>query len=425
MRQLRALDWRPSAHARRALTLTALALVLGVAFGRPAVVVLAAPPLTYLALAERRRPPAALSVEVSTSARRCFEREPVDVAVRAGLPERVDVVGLRLRPTGQAQLVAGGDESAVVVAASAAEVGITARFEVLRWGRRPLGYVTADLFSAGRLLHARAEVDLGDLAVLPRPAPLPRLALPAGRRGLAGDHLARIVGAGTEFAGIRPLVASDDAARINWRASSRFQRLYITETAAEHAVDVVLVLDAFHDIGPAERSSLDLTVRGATGAARLLLRNHDRVGLVVIGGWLRWLRADVGERQFYRIADAVLDVIGDQSYVDPDVARLPPAAVPTGGDIVVFSPLLDERVLHAIEAVRARGCRVTVVDVLTARPAARLPVERVALRLWWLDRTATRAELADIGVPVVSWDGRVPLDAVLEPALSHRAAGPP
>ena len=174
---------------------------------------------------------------------------------------------------------------------------------------------------------------------------------------------------------------------------------------------------------PAGQSTLDLTVRGATGLARLVLGGHDRVGVVAIGGWLRWVRADVGERQFYRVAEAMLDVIGRESYVDPDLRGVSPAALPPGCTVVFFSPLLDEPVPGAVQALRARGHPVTVVDVLTSEPSVGLLVEQVALRLWRLDRAASRYELAGIGAPVVHWDGHMPLDAVLQPILRRPAAG--
>ena len=84
--------------------------------------------------------------------------------------------------------------------------------------------------------------------------------------------------------------------------------------------------------------------------------------------------------------------------------------------MVLFSPLLDHRAVAAVTDLRQRGRTVVVVDVLTSEP----PVERghgsaAALRLWRLDRRALRYQLAEVGVPVLSWDGCAPLDQVVGP----------
>ncbi len=416
------LDWQPSAHARRALTLVALALVVGVGFARPAVVALAAVPVAYLTLPARRKPPARLHVGGQLAASRCFEREPVAAHLRAELEAPIGLLRVRLLLAPPVRTAPGG-RAPVAVATRSARVELDSRLQADRWGRRRVGIAQVDVVTTGLLLRDRVEVDLGELAVFPQPAPMQRLGMPAGRTDLTGDHLARAAGPGVEFAGIRPFHSGDAVRRINWPVSTRLGRLHVTETAAEHAVDVVIALDAFDDIGPAGHSTLDLTVRGATGLARQVLRAHDRVGVVAIGGWLRWVRADLGERQFYRVAEAMLDVIGRESYVDPDLRGVSPAALPPGCTIVFLSPLLDERALGAVQALRACGHPVTVVDVLTSEPVVTLPSEHVALRLWRLDRAASRYELAGIGVPVVDWDGRTPLDAVLQPILRRSTAG--
>jgi uncharacterized protein (DUF58 family) len=91
---------------------------------------------------------------------------------------------------------------------------------------------------------------------------------------------------------------------------------------------------------------------------------------------------------------------------------MPPAAL-----VVLFSPLLDDRTFATVTNLRQRGRTVVVVDVLTSEP----PAERkdrsaaMALRLWRLDRSALRYQLAEMGVPVISWDGRTTLEQAVSP----------
>jgi uncharacterized protein (DUF58 family) len=203
---------------------------------------------------------------------------------------------------------------------------------------------------------------------------------------------------------------------VNWPVSTRRQRLYVNELAAERAADIVVLLDAMSDVGPAGGSSLDLTVRGATGLVQAALSAHDRVGVVTLGGVFRWMRPDVGERQYYRLAEYILDMRRDDSVVDPDVDRIPRTALPAGALVVLFSPLLDDRAIEVVRDLRERRYPLVVVDVLCAEPVSprneRMP--GVALRLWRLDRAALRYQLADLGAVVVPWNGDGPLDGVLE-----------
>ena len=88
--------------------------------------------------------------------------------------------------------------------------------------------------------------------------------------------------------------------------------------------------------------------------------------------------------------------------------------------MVAFSPLLDPRGLAALTDLRRRGFPLIVVDTLRDEPSPTSPARRpaeagLALRLWRLDRAATRAALRDLGVPVLRWDAGAELDSVLAP----------
>jgi uncharacterized protein (DUF58 family) len=414
----RRLRWRPTAHARRVFTLSVLAVLLGFALGRPAVVALAAVPVALACRSAARRP-AGCELEVVAAGTTSFENEPIQITIKASSHDPVELVGISVRPARHVRWVTS--DAAVAPGNEPTTMGGTV--EVSRWGRRPLGTATVNLVTGGGLWHARTTVRLGELAVYPQPAPVKRLPIAPLRGGLSGDHRGRRAGAGGEFFGIRPYGPGDSPRSVNWPTSLRLQQLHVTERRAEEAVDVVLVIDTLGDAGPPGGSSLDLSVRGACGVAQFLLRSHDRVGVVALGGWLRWLRPETGERQFYRIVATMMDVLGRESYIDPDLDKIPPRSVPSGAQVVLFSPLLDARALVGIQQLRARGLQVTVVDVLTAEPVPANGEDRLALRLWRLEREATEYALAGLGVPVVAWDGQAGLEVRLAPMLSRRRRG--
>jgi len=219
-----------------------------------------------------------------------------------------------------------------------------------------------------------------------------------------------------EFAGLRPYQPGDQLRDVNRAASIRRGQLHVNQRAAARAADLVVMIDAFGDPGPVADRALDLAVHGAATLTTAYLRVSDRAGLVILGGALRWLGPAPGTRQFYRIAEMMLQA-RYESFVTPDIGRIPRTALPPGTLVVAFSPLLDPRAFRALTDLRQRGFPVIVVDTLRDEPPAdpRLATAGLALRLWRLDRAATRAGLADLGIPVFGWNSGTELDAVLAP----------
>ena len=90
--------------------------------------------------------------------------------------------------------------------------------------------------------------------------------------------------------------------------------------------------------------------------------------------------------------------------------------MPPGALILVFSPLLDPRLVEALRDVRERGFSVLVVDVLNAEPGHDgSKLSALTSRLWRLEQQAIRFSLTQIGVLVVHWDGVSSLDEPLAP----------
>lgn len=213
---------------------------------------------------------------------------------------------------------------------------------------------------------------------------------------------------------------------LNWAATSRRRRPLVNERSSERAADLVVAVDAFADLGSPGQSTVDDAVRAAAALAHAGLRYRDRVGLIVLGGVPRWLTPGSGERQFYRVAEAVLAARSLMvSVVRPDVTRLPRPALPPGSLVVLFSPLVDERVFAILHDLRQRRMRTVVVDVLrTPPPPRRGGPDALALRVWQLDRAADRLDLARLGVPVMAWPPGEELDAALAPLTRPRPGRP-
>jgi uncharacterized protein (DUF58 family) len=142
------------------------------------------------------------------------------------------------------------------------------------------------------------------------------------------------------------------------------------------------------------------------------LRSGDRAGIVALGGHHpRWLGADIGQRQFYRVLDTVLGA-GD-GFETTTGTLAPRAAIPPRAIVVAFSTLLDTEFALALIDLRKRGHVVVAVDVLQGSP---LQDEQDPLmaRMWRLQRSGMYRDMATIGVDVVPWRADSTLDQSIQ-----------
>jgi uncharacterized protein (DUF58 family) len=404
--------WRAAPRLHQ-LGLVAVAAVLAAVLARQAgFLLLAAPALAALATGRRRARPGALDARVTLSVTRCFEGEEVEVT--AALSGTVDEAAFRLEADPLVPLTEGAAEQTVPGAGGAwARWVVTPR----SWGRRLPCSVTVRCRTGG-VWESSVTVQPPVLEVFPHPPPARASLIPAELLLRIGDHAATAPGAGIEFAGIRDYRPGDRLRDLNWRVTSRTGALHVNERAALRATDLIIMIDAFSEVGAPGDTSLDLAVRGAAGLADAYLHTGDRVGVVALGGVLRWLGPAPGSRQFFRIVEMVFG-IRFASEVVPDLGRVPRTALPPRALVVLFSPLLDARTLGVVADLRQRGVSLVVVDVLRHEPPAHpaAPASSLAVRLWRLDRRAMRTNL---GVPVLGWDTETGLDGVLTPLRGRR-----
>lgn len=401
---------------RRLALVAALALAAATVSGRGELAAVAAAPLVLLALHPRRALPRRARVDVQLAPTRCLEGDELALTLDVRVPG-VDRVEARVLGPPDVELRL--DEERPVSGSRLCWV-VTPH----RWGRHDLGPVALRLVAASGLYSAALDVPVGQVTVYPAGGSVSRAVAPRELPARLGEHPSRALGSGVEFGGVRPFAPGDRRRDVDWRTSARHQRLYVRQYADERACDLALLLDVGADAGEPGRSSLDLTVRAATALAEGYLRSHDRVGVVTLGGWTRWLTPDSSVRQRHRIAELVMDARRDDSTVATGLTRVPRAVLKPGTFVVAVSPLLDRRALAAVEDLHGRGLGLLVVDVLRSEPHvdATRGQTNLALRLWRLEREALRAELGRIGVPVVGWDGTGDLSG---PLLHAMRAVPP
>lgn len=401
--------WALSAHARRLLTLGLGGLVMAIVTRRPEFAGLAAPAVLLLATWRSDRP-AWLRLRIHSPDLHVVEGDNVPFGVGLSGQEGYDAE-VRLRPGAEITAGPGAIRPAIADGASPARL----EFRPGRWGQRRIGAVQVVLRDYARLTEGRVEHELPKADCAPLPARLDSSILLSRLPSRLGEHAARATGDGVEFSGVREFVPGDRQRRINWPATTRRGTLHLSTFAAERTMNVVVIADTMVDVGEPGRTTLDLVQRGAAGVITRYLASRDRVGLIRYGANLGWISPAQGRRHYRRLIDLL--VAGTSFGATPTaVTRLPRAALPPGALILVFSPLLDPRLVEAVRDLRERGFSVLVVDVLNSEPRRdSSALSNLTARIWQLEQQAIRFSLTEIGVPVAHWDGRTSLDEPLAP----------
>lgn len=395
------ITWRTSALAAGLATCAAIALAVAVVTAQWQLVAFAAPMLGLLASVGWQPPPAGIRVRGRPDLLRCFETERVTVAVWAD-----NAADLAVEPRPGLTI----EES--VINSGAIELVLSAQ----RWGRYPVR-VRCTATARGGLLTGTGTADAAELFVFPiappQATPVPRTEL----LDRLGTHLTRHVGRGVEYGNIRSYVPGDQLRTVNWPVSARRNSLHVTERLSERAADVVVLVDTYDQPAGPATAATERTVRGAVQVVQTALRNGDRAGVVALGGQPRWLGADIGRRQFYRVLDAVLGAGTDYEATSGTLA--PRSALPSGAIVVAFSTLLDTDFALALIELCRRGHVVVAVDVLAGAPFD-ADLDPLIHRMWGLQRAFMYRDMRTIGVDIVPWPDAQPLDQVMQLAPDHR-----
>ena len=263
---------------------------------------------------------------------------------------------------------------------------------------------------------------LSGLKAYPHAETLARVLDAAETQAYTGSAVAREKGDGIEYADIRDYVPGDRLRSINWRASARRTSLVVNEQHPERNTDVVLFVDSFADLRDGARSTLDDAVRAAATLATRYLERRDRVGLVSFGGILRWLRPGLGPSQRFRLIETLLETGVAPTYIWRDVDLVPARILPPKALVIALTPLVDPRFVRTLQNLRARGFDLVVVEIdpVEVVEAGRKELERLAYRLWLLDREVLRSRLERLGIGIARWGDGVALESALEEVRTYR-----
>src|SRR5207253_1207416 len=246
------------------LAVAGCALSLAVLSARPELFVAALPLLLALVPLALRAPALDHRIAHEVSRGRVLEGESVTVTVTVQARASIALLEL-LGPLPAGSVVVSGRHRA----AMALRAGQTGRwsYEVRFEGRgaHDMGTIAVrvrDRF--GIRAWEQRHVDPKPVRVYPHIALLRSLPRPAHARASVGDYVSSVLGEGIEPGDIRQFAPGDRIKQVNWRASLRLGKLYVTQHQRERNADVVLMLDTLAEGGRARdtRATLDLAARG-------------------------------------------------------------------------------------------------------------------------------------------------------------------
>ncbi|MBA4436598.1 MAG: DUF58 domain-containing protein [Nitrosopumilaceae archaeon] len=125
----------------------------------------------------------------------------------------------------------------------------------------------------------------------------------------SGAYRSRFRGGGIEFSEVREYAAGDDARRVDWNVSARYNDLFVKEFVEEKELNVYVVMDmsASNDFGFV-KSKKELGFEITASLMFSALKNNDRVGLGLFTDSLeKFVPAKKGKKHMMEILKKLLD----------------------------------------------------------------------------------------------------------------------
>lgn len=410
------------------LLLIAVLIAAGLIVRDGKVLILAIPPLVYFLTGLLQAP-----TQITLHAERLLSRDSFSVHDSVRVRIRVEnagaaLVNLRLQdePITSLEPVSGRmDKLLSLPAGGAAEFEYVIKPErgayswesIRAWIADPL-----DLFFRQRAIAAPGEL-------LVRPPLIKIRPVSVGIRSTklsAGPIPARRAGTGTDYWGIREYTLGDSLRRLNWRLAARYPgKWYTNEFEREEIADFGLILDTrrLSNADRKERVLFEHATSATASIAEMVLKNGNRVSLLLFGQSMRSLFPGFGKQQLNR----VLENLGRAQLADyvpfSFLKYFPVRLFPARAQIIILSTL-DRRDLEGYARLRSFGYDVLLISPDPVEYAFRtLPASargELAYRAARVERILLLERLVDMGVKVANWSIDMPLDPVLHESMKIR-----
>lgn len=230
----------------------------------------------------------------------------------------------------------------------------------------------------GRAQTREHQPSFLDPAAISKLESLPLRARVIVEGALSGLHRARLHGSSVEFAEHKEYSPGDEIRHIDWKVYGRADRYYIKQFEQESELTCYLLLDASGSMaygaepGSGGMSKLDYAAHLLAALAYLLIRQRDKVGLLVFGdgGLDRYVPPRARPAHLHDLLAVIEDVCRQGGRggepVGAALDRLGELARHRRSLMVLASDLFDEgnEGLGILRRLRARGHDVSVFQVL-------------------------------------------------------------
>ncbi len=232
---------------------------------------------------------------------------------------------------------------------------------------------------------------------------------PTKTRNWLGTIRSKRIGIGTEFYSIREYVSGDDVRKINWKGSARTGKILVNEYEGENSGDAIIVLDAKEEYlaGTESRNTFKAGVRATLSISSHMLRQRNRVGLILLGDYLTWLYPEFGRRQLYKIMEALSSIKKGGKWEFDTLYWIITRFFPANSYIIVISTLQGKEIPGTIMELRARGYDVLILSpspIAIEKAVSEDDAEhRLAFRILEIERENVMDALREKAL-VIDWD---------------------
>jgi uncharacterized protein (DUF58 family) len=261
----------------------------------------------------------------------------------------------------------------------------------------------------------------GQMFVLPHIPQLRRVNIRTRQTKVyAGNIPSRVSGYGTDFYGVRDYQPGDPLRYINWRISARYpELLFSNEFERERVTDIWLILDGRQrsNLRSDDTELFEHIVLSGAGLAQALIKEGNRVGLLVYGGYLRWTYPGYGKIQRERMLRAFAQAKPGDLFIFSDLENLPTRAFPISSQLILISPLHAEDIPILLK-LRARGYAILIISPDPVWfEESRLSLEEggiSGLRIARVERQLHLRRLLNAGIRVINWDVSIPFERAVQ-----------
>ena len=134
----------------------------------------------------------------------------------------------------------------------------------------------------------------------------------------SGAYRSRFRGGGIEFSEVREYTPGDDARRVDWNVSARYNDLFVKEFVEEKELNVYVIMDlsSSNDFG-FKKSKKELGFEISASLMFSALKNNDRVGMGLFTTRLeKFVPAKKGKKHMMEILKQLLDFTPENKNTD-------------------------------------------------------------------------------------------------------------